>query len=527
LDPGLAGVGSRWATSRLGLTPGLVRARPELFAEAATLRLELPSRSAAQIADILWHRHGNPGGRAHLRAQLRRRGLHREALTAEAKCSAGMRRSDPTPAGSPTWWSTRGCPTAGGGVGAGRLFVVVDDHSRLLVHGRFHVAENARAGQEVLRPRSCAEDSPTSSTPTTGHRSPTPPWPHLRGARRPPGPLQAVLARREGKQERLNRMIRERFIAEAEYVGIEDFSELNDRLRRGPSRSPTVVSTPRPTRRRSTAGRPADLPGLPTRPAGRGVSVVSDAAGDPHRTVSLEGNAYSVDPALSANVLSCVSIRGLASIEVFCQGRSAGIVAPFVIGRHTHPPSPKPPALSRGDRVDYLGLVAAATKPRWSGRSASPEPTWSTPAPIARRAARGVPMTRAAWVSHFGLARTPFSKSIPPKTSSAGCAPPERGRHRTSMRATRLWCDPAEEVFGGMDLENGVRANPKCDTQAARVIGTPRAARRRDRRRCRPCGFGEADRPDISASWAAATSPGSPPRSPRDRAGGLGTAGWV
>ena len=31
---------------------------PELFAEAAALRLELPGRSAAQIASILYHRHG-------------------------------------------------------------------------------------------------------------------------------------------------------------------------------------------------------------------------------------------------------------------------------------------------------------------------------------------------------------------------------------------------------------------------------------------------------------------------------------
>ena len=37
---------------------GAVRAHPELFAEAAALRLELPGRSAAQIASILYHRHG-------------------------------------------------------------------------------------------------------------------------------------------------------------------------------------------------------------------------------------------------------------------------------------------------------------------------------------------------------------------------------------------------------------------------------------------------------------------------------------
>ena len=54
-----------WRTGGLeGLRPhvradaGVVRRSPELFDEAAALRIELPSRSAAGIADILWHRHG-------------------------------------------------------------------------------------------------------------------------------------------------------------------------------------------------------------------------------------------------------------------------------------------------------------------------------------------------------------------------------------------------------------------------------------------------------------------------------------
>ena len=59
---------------------GTVRAHPELFAEAAALRLELPVRSAAQIASILFHRHGIRVAERTVRAQLRRAGLHREAL---------------------------------------------------------------------------------------------------------------------------------------------------------------------------------------------------------------------------------------------------------------------------------------------------------------------------------------------------------------------------------------------------------------------------------------------------------------
>ena len=60
---------------------GTVRAHPELFAEAA-LRLELPGRSAAQIASILYHRHGIAVSERTVRGQLLRAGLHREALAA-------------------------------------------------------------------------------------------------------------------------------------------------------------------------------------------------------------------------------------------------------------------------------------------------------------------------------------------------------------------------------------------------------------------------------------------------------------
>src|SRR5207237_1994846 len=61
---------------------GKVRAMPELFGEAAALRLELPGRSAAQIASILYHRHGVRVAERTVRGQLRRAGLHRAALKA-------------------------------------------------------------------------------------------------------------------------------------------------------------------------------------------------------------------------------------------------------------------------------------------------------------------------------------------------------------------------------------------------------------------------------------------------------------
>jgi transposase len=71
---------------------GKVRAMPELFGEAAALRLELPGRSARQIASILYHRHGVRVAERTVSGQLRRAGLHRAALAA-----ALLRHGPPRP----------------------------------------------------------------------------------------------------------------------------------------------------------------------------------------------------------------------------------------------------------------------------------------------------------------------------------------------------------------------------------------------------------------------------------------------
>jgi putative transposase len=131
---------------------GVARAHPQLFAEAAALRLELPGRSAAQIASILYHRHGVQVAERTIRAQLRRAGLHREALAAEPKTFGRYEAARPNErwitdvlVGPWVPW-----PRRDGSVRA-RLFLIVDDHSRLLADGRFFAHENARACQDLLR----------------------------------------------------------------------------------------------------------------------------------------------------------------------------------------------------------------------------------------------------------------------------------------------------------------------------------------------------------------------------------------
>ena len=130
----------------------MVRAHPELADVVAALRIEVPARSAVQIADIVWHRHGIRIAARTIREQLRRRGLHREALVAEPKVFGRFEAE-----ASNVRWITDVLvgpfvpyPRTDASVRA-RLFLIVDDHSRLLVHGRFHPVENTRAGQDVLR----------------------------------------------------------------------------------------------------------------------------------------------------------------------------------------------------------------------------------------------------------------------------------------------------------------------------------------------------------------------------------------
>jgi len=368
-----------WRAGGLGaLSPkaradtGVVRARPELFEEAMALRLERPERSAAQIAAIIHARHGVAVSERTLRDQLRRRGLHRQALAAEPKVFGRFEAESP----NDRWitdvlvgpWVPH--PRVVASVRA-RLFLIVDDHSRLLVHGRFHRLENARAGQETLRAAIVRRGLPAVLYADNGA-----PFSNAALAR-----TCAVLGIRlvhsrpyspegRGKQERLNRFIRERFLAEAEHVGICDLASLNDRFEawaeQVANRRLHAETGQAPIERFCAAGPPraADPARLAEAFRWSVTRRVTRTA-----TVSLESNSYSVDPAL---VGQRVELRfdpeDLTQIEVFHQGRPAGVATPFVIGRHTHPSTPPPPRPEPAPTgVDYLGLVEAAHEAEVTG----------------------------------------------------------------------------------------------------------------------------------------------------------------
>ncbi len=342
-----------------------MRAHPELAVEAAALRLELPGRSAAQIASILFHRHGVTVSERTVRAQLRRQGLHREALAAEPKAFGRYEAAR----ANERWitdvlvgpWVPH--PKIDASLRA-KLFLIVDDHSRLLVDGVFYAYENARACQELLRRAIVRRGIPDVLYADNGA-----PFKNAWLAR-----TCAVLGTRlvhsqpyspqgRGKQERLNRYIREAFLAEATHHGIDSLEALND----------LFAAWAEAVANRRTHAETHEAPIERFERGGPHRGVDPDRLAEAFRwsvtrkvtrtaTVPLEGNAYAVDPSLVGRRVELrYDPEDLTKIDLYYEGRPAGVATPFVIGRHTHravpqaaPPAPAPTG------VDYLGLVAAA-----------------------------------------------------------------------------------------------------------------------------------------------------------------------
>lgn len=344
---------------------GTVRAHPELAEEAAGLRLELPARSAAQIATILFHRHGVTVSERTVRDQLRRRGLHRQALEAEPKTFGRYEAARP----NERWitdvlvgpWVPH--PKTDTSVRA-KLFLIVDDHSRLLVDGVFYAYENARSCQDLLRRAIMRRGVPEVLYADNGA-----PFKNAWLAR-----TCAVLGVRlvhskpyspqgRGKQERLNRYIREAFLAEATHTGIDSLESLNDLFTAWAdtvaNRRVHAETHQSPIERFEAAG--------PHRAAAPDRLVEAFRWSVTRRvtrtaTIPLEGNQYSLDPALVGRRVELrYDPEDLTRLDVFYEGQPAGVATPFVIGHHTHravPQAARPAPTPTG--IDYLNIVAAA-----------------------------------------------------------------------------------------------------------------------------------------------------------------------
>jgi putative transposase len=344
---------------------GHVRRHPELLAEAAALRAEHPVRSAAQIAEILRARYGIGVAERTVRAHLARKGLSRAALGAQPARALGRYE-----AGRPgeRWIGDVlvgpfvPYPRVAGSARA-KLFVLVDDHSRLLVHGRWVTHENTRAGQDVLRAAIVRRGLPEQLYVDNGA-----PFANAQLDR-----CCAVLGVRlihstpyrpqgRGKQERLNRLIRERFLVEAEHAGITDLDQLNDRFAAWAEQvcntrvHAETGQTPIDRWRAGGPPRAADPVLLAEAFRWSATRVVSKTA-----TVSLHANRYQVDACLAGQRVELrYDPEDLSQLTVWSAGTPAGTATPLVVGRHTHPAVPQAaPPTPEPTGIDYLGLVLA------------------------------------------------------------------------------------------------------------------------------------------------------------------------
>ena len=252
-----------------------------------------------------------------------------------------------------------------------KLFLLVDDHSRLLVHGVWCSEENLRAGQSVLRAALLRRGVPDQIYLDNGAA-----YSGAELAR-----TCAVLGIRlihskpyspqgRGKQERLNRVIRERFLLEAEVAGIDSLEQLNDRFLAW-SEEYLNCRIHRETGETPIARFLAGGPVRTVEPALLTEAFRWSALRRVTRTamVSLLGNQYQVDPALVGRRVELrYDPEDLSTLSVLLEGRSAGVAVPQVLQRHTHPAVPqatRPPAAPTG--VDFLGMVLTAHRQKTTG----------------------------------------------------------------------------------------------------------------------------------------------------------------
>lgn len=352
---------------------GLVRKQPELLEEACRLRREAPLRSSQQISRILLARHQVRVSPRTISEHLRRQGLDRTRLTAQPRVYGRFEAEAPNQIwiGDVLHGPYIPHPRVAGSRRA-YLFMLLDDHSRLVLQGRFVTQENTRAGQQVLRsailayglPEVCYFDNGSAYSNAALERTCA-----VLGIRlvhsRPGQPAG------RGKVERAFRAIREWFLTEATLKAISSFQELNDKFT-------AWVETEFNTRLHTeTRQRPLDRYATlssPRRPdlellyeafrwsATRGVGKTP--------VVSLNGLKFEVDGALCGQRVELhYDPDDLSRVDVWFQGRHYGQAVPHLVGRHVpvqqQLPLPPPP---EAVGIDYLGLVEEQHRQNSVGR---------------------------------------------------------------------------------------------------------------------------------------------------------------
>ncbi len=351
---------------RGALVPGPRGAKPRTC--AATLELgvalkrENPSRTAAQVAAILAAHGADAPSPRTLQRQFARLELNTRPDGKPPRAFGRFEAEAPN-----VRWT--GDALHGPKVGGRKAYLMafLDDHSRAFTGYRWAHAEDTLALQNALRIGLSARGIPSvlyldnGSAMVSGQLARALAVLGIRLVHSRPGQPAG-----RGKIERVFRTVRDQFLVELDTPGaaarIGGLDELNAKFS-------AWVETVYHQRVHSETGQTplqrflADGP-----PAQPTAAQLSEAFAWSHdrvvtktATISLHGNTYQVDPALTGRRIEIVfDPLDLTELSVRYQGRDMGRAVPFQITRHVHPDarsSAPPPVEPTG--IDYLNLIAA------------------------------------------------------------------------------------------------------------------------------------------------------------------------
>jgi putative transposase len=339
------------------------RTPPEVMELAVALKKENPARTAAQVQRILRAQAGWAPDETTIRRMFTRTGL--TALTPAVAAPAFGRFEASRPNEIWTGDALHAIRLAGRKT---YLFAFIDDHSRAVMAARFGFAEDTIRLAAALRPALACRGVPEHVYVDNGSAF-VDAWLLRACARLGIKLVHSQPGRPEGrgKIERFFRTVRDQFLAElteARAAQVKDLAELN---RLFTAWTETVYhvrehsETGQPPLARWEAGGPFPVPAEP---------VLADAfrwsewrTVSKTATVSMHGNRYQVDPALTGRRVELVfDPFDLTILAVRCDGKDAGTATPHHITRHAHPKArPEEPGTGddapRATGIDYLALL--------------------------------------------------------------------------------------------------------------------------------------------------------------------------
>lgn len=344
------------------LVPALRRAEPrtavELLSLAERLKVEVPTRTAAQVRRVMVASGAAAPSERTLQRHFARQGLNTRPDGTPPRVFGRFQAS----ARNDRW---EGDGLHGPAV-AGRktyLLAFVDDYSRLLPAFRWGHGEDVVHLEGALRAGVASRGVPNTILVDRGAAFVSGPFARAcacLGIRlvhaRPRSPQT------KGKIERFFSTVRSQFLVELEARGVDSLAELNALFTAWVEvvyhRCVHSETKATPLERFMEAGPPT----LPSPEALREAFLWSERRlVTKTATVSLHGNSFEVDAALVGRRVELVfDPFDLERIEVRFEGRAMGLAAAVHIGRHVHPkarPDAAPPPVPTG--IDYLSLVAA------------------------------------------------------------------------------------------------------------------------------------------------------------------------